>query len=84
MRERVAGLFDCTDWDVLKGASESVNEATDVISSYINFCEDMLIPTKMVKIFPNNKPWITKALKKTINNRITFHSSKTSRLFKRD
>ena len=30
------GCFDCTDWDVLIGASESVNEATDVISSYIN------------------------------------------------
>ena len=37
--------FDCTDWDVLIGASESVNEATDVISSYIIFCEDMLVPT---------------------------------------
>ena len=70
------GCFDYTDWDVLIGASESVNEATDVISSYINFFENMLIPTKMVKIFPNNKPWITKALKKTIN--------KTARLFKKD
>ena len=60
---------------MLIGASESVNEATDVISSYINFCEDMLIPTKMVKIFPNNKPWITRALKKTINTKkIAFQS----------
>ena len=50
------GCFDCKDWDVLIGVSESVNEATDVISSYINFCEDMLIPTKLMKIFPNNKP----------------------------
>ena len=54
------GCFDCTDWDVLIGASESVNKVTDVISSYINFCENMLIPTKMVKIFPNSKPWTTK------------------------
>ena len=70
---------------MLIGASERVNEATDVISSYINFCEDMLIPTKMVKIFPNNKPWITKALKKTINEKkIAFQSNRTARLFKRD
>ena len=54
------GCFGCTDWDVLIGVSKSVNEATDMISSYINFCEDVLIPTKIVKIFPNNKPWITK------------------------
>ena len=73
------GCFDCTDWDVLIGASESVNEATDVISSYIDFCEDMLIPTKMVKIFPNNKPWITKALKKTINEKKIAFQSKQDR-----
>ena len=69
------GCFNCTDWDVLLGASESVNEATDVISSYIHFCEDMLIPTKMVKIFPINKPWVTKALKKMIHEKkIAFQS----------
>ena len=52
-----------------------MNEATDVISSYINFCEDMLVPAKIVKIFPNNKPWVTKALKKTINEKkIAFQS----------
>ena len=73
------GCFDCTDWDVLKGVSESVNEATDVISSYINFCEDMQIPTKMVKIFPNNKPWITKALKKTLNEKKIAFQSKQDR-----
>ena len=73
------GCFDCTDWDVLIRASESVNEATDVISSYINFCEDMLIPTKMVKIYPNNKPWITKALKKTINEKKIAFQSKQDR-----
>ena len=64
---------------MLIGASESVNEATDVISSYINFCEDMLIPTKMVKIFPNNKPWITKTLKKTINEKKIAFQSKQDR-----
>ena len=53
--------------------SESVNEATDVISSYINFYENILIPTKMVKIIPNNKPWITKALKKN-EKKIAFQS----------
>ena len=62
-----------------------MNETTDVISSYINFCEDMLVPTKMVKILPKNKPWITKAQRKTINEKkIVFSLNKTARLFKRD
>ena len=64
---------------MLIGASESVNESTDVISSYINFCEDMLIPTKMAKTFHNNKPWITKALKKTINEKTIAFQSKQDR-----
>ena len=29
------GCFDCTEWNVLIGSSESVNEAIDVVSSYI-------------------------------------------------
>ena len=73
------GCFDCTDWDVLLGGSEIVNGATDVISSYINFFEDMLILTKMVKIFPNNKPWITKALKNMINEKKIAFQSKQDR-----
>ena len=32
------------------------------------FCEDMIIPQKDVKIFPN-KPWISKSLKHTINEK---------------
>ncbi len=46
-----------------------IDELTDVVSSYILFCEDMLIPCKTVKIFPNNKPWFTKSLKALMNER---------------
>ena len=48
---------------------DSMNEAVDVVSSYISFCEDMVIPQKKLKVFPNNKPWITKDLKTTINKK---------------
>ena len=35
----------------------------------------MIIPQKDVKIFPNNKPWISKSLKHTINEKkIAFQS----------
>ena len=49
---------------------DNVDMATDVISSYISFCEETIIPTKEVKIFPNNKPYyISKSLKHTINEK---------------
>ena len=56
-----------------------MNVATNVISSYINFCEDIWIPTNMVKIFPNKKPWFTKALQKTINEKKIAFQSKQDR-----
>lgn len=45
------------------------DELTDVICSYVTFCEDMLIPVKYFKKFPNSKPWITKSLKILLSKR---------------
>ena len=67
--EELKGCFDCTDWDLFLDTSDNVSEAADVIGCYVNFCEDMIIPTKTVKIFPNNKPWISKSLKATLNEK---------------
>ena len=63
------GCFECTDWDVFFGPDESIDFVTDVISDYIKFCKDLYIPTKTVKTFSNNKPWMTSALKQTINEK---------------
>ena len=44
--DQLQGCFDCTDWDLFLDSSDSVDEATEVISEYIKFCEDMVIPNK--------------------------------------
>jgi len=41
----------------------------DVLSAYINFCVDSVVPTKTVKTFPNNKPWVTTDVKDLINKK---------------
>ena len=48
---------------------ESLDELTDVVSSYISFCVDTVIPSKQTVIFPNNKPWVTKELKSVLNKK---------------
>ena len=63
------GCFDCTDWSVFTDSCDNIDELTDVVCSYISFCEDNVIPTKTVKVFPNNKPWASSALKGLIHNR---------------
>lgn len=45
------------------------NELTDVTCSYIAFCRDMIVPCKRVKIYPNNKPWITKTVKDSLQKK---------------
>ena len=67
--DELRACYECTDWDMFIESSSSVDEATDVISSYIMFCEESVIPSKEIKIYPNNKPWISGSLKKAINEK---------------
>ena len=67
--DSLRGCFECTNWEVLTDSSSSLEEAVDVGTSYMLFCEDSVIPTKTVKVYPNNKPWVTKKLKGVLNEK---------------
>ena len=68
--DRLNACFDCTDWDVLTGEDNPLDEVTDVVSSYISFCVDSCVETKTVKVYPNNsKPWVDKDLRELFDNR---------------
>ena len=41
--DMLKGCMDCTDWDVFIKSSANVNKATNVISGYITFCEELCI-----------------------------------------
>lgn len=56
--------YDCTDWVMFKEACGE--DVVDVTCSYAAFCRDMIIPCRCVKVFPNNKPWITTSVKSCI------------------
>ena len=47
---------------MFKDSSIDIDELTDVICLYVNFCESMIIPTKRIKVYPNNKPWMSRAV----------------------
>ena len=66
---RLQGCFDCTNWDVFRDSCDSLDELTDVVTSYVSFCVDTVIPLKKSKVFPNNKPWVSKHLKKVLNEK---------------
>ena len=51
--------LDCMDWNVFKTATESLDEYTEAVTSYISFCEDCCMPSRNRVSFNNDKPWFT-------------------------
>lgn len=60
------GCLDCTLWEEFVQSSRDIDELTEVVSSWVAYCEDTVIPKKVVKIYPNNKPCVRKQLKRLV------------------
>ena len=69
VEDTVQGCFECTNWDTFFDSSDTIDETVDVISEYINFCEDTIVPVKSIKSYPNNKPWIIKDIRSKIHEK---------------
>lgn len=67
--DSLKGCFDCTDWSVFTQAAQNVNELAETVCDYVNFCVDSCVPRKTVKVFANNKPWVTKNIKEVLNRK---------------
>ncbi len=68
--EAIKDCFDVTDWEEMcHSFGEDIDGLCDFLTDYIHFCQDIVAPTKKVRCFPNNKPWITKDLKAHLNEK---------------
>ncbi|KAI4894024.1 hypothetical protein NFI96_002878 [Prochilodus magdalenae] len=66
--EALKDCYDTTDWSLLLHPhGEDIEEVTHCVMDYLNFCIDVAVPTKTVRCFPNNKPWITSDVKDILN-----------------
>ncbi|KAK0145574.1 hypothetical protein N1851_015528 [Merluccius polli] len=65
--DELKGALECTDWNVFN--SPDLDERTEVISSYVKYLKDSVIPTKHVKTFPNNKPWLNTVVKDALHRK---------------
>jgi hypothetical protein len=80
---RLQGCYESTDWSVFRDAASSIDEHSDAVMSYIRFCEDLVIPTKTVKIFGNSKPWFTRAVKDKLKEKEAAYKSGDDVAFRR-
>jgi len=67
--EELRGALESTDWHVFINSSTELDDTVEVVSSYILYLKDSIIPTKWVKEFPNNKPWLDKAVKDALHKK---------------
>lgn len=72
---RLQACLECTDWNTLIENGTDISGNMDIFNAYFNFCLDMLIPTKDMKIYPNNKPWINKKLISLLNEKCRIRQS---------
>lgn len=63
--EELKGCFLCTDWDIFYQDAD-IDMITESITPYISFCVDSIIPQKVMRTYPNNKPYITRGIKDSI------------------
>ena len=62
--EALQDCFSTTDWEVLCGPhGQDIDSLTECITDYINFCVETTVPTRRVRCFSNNKPWVTSELR---------------------
>ena len=64
--ESLNASFDITDWDMFINNAEDIDDLVDTVTDYIKFNTQMILPTKTLKQYPNNKPWINVTLRKLI------------------
>ncbi|KAI3376224.1 hypothetical protein L3Q82_016727 [Scortum barcoo] len=54
---------------------QDIDSLTDCITDYINFCVETTVPTKRVRCFSNNKPWVTPDLRALLQEKRTAFQS---------
>ena len=65
--DELNACFELTNWEIFEQeAYGDVNILTDLVTSYVTFCTDMILESKQVKVYPNNKPWVKASLRKMI------------------
>ncbi len=68
--------FDHVDWDMFRAASDDDIEAySDSVTCFIRKCVEDVVPTKTIRIYPNQKPWINSNVRAALSARISAFKS---------
>ncbi len=69
--------FDHVDWDMFRAASDDDIEAySDSVTCFIRKCVEDVVPTKAIRIYPNQKPWINSDVRAALSARTSAFKSR--------
>ena len=62
--------FDNTDWEMFcKASNNNTDEYADSVTGFIKKCIEDVVPTKTVRVYPNQKPWLSCEVRAALNTR---------------
>ncbi len=67
--------LDDVDWDMFRASSSDVSEFTDVAVSFVNTLTEQATETITVRTFPNQKPWVDRAIRAAVNKRTAAYNA---------
>ncbi|XP_047656443.1 uncharacterized protein LOC113651616 isoform X1 [Tachysurus fulvidraco] len=68
--------FDHVDWDMFRAASDDDIEAySDSVTCFIRKCVEDVVPTKTIRVYPNQKPWINSDVRAALSARTSAFKS---------
>ncbi len=68
--------FDHVDWDMFRAASDdNIEVYSDTVTCFIRKCIEDVVPTKTIRIYPNQKPWINSDVRSALSVRTSAFKS---------
>ena len=68
---KLLNCLDDTDWSQLENTDTDINTAADTFVSYLNFCMDECVITKLVTYLSRDKDWVTLEVRDLFERRNT-------------
>ncbi len=77
--QQLQDCFDKTNWEVFE--HQDLELFTDSVLCYIKTCADTITVDKRIRIYPNQKPWMNRAVQQLLRERNTAFRSGDSELY---
>ncbi|KAI4888337.1 hypothetical protein NFI96_027462, partial [Prochilodus magdalenae] len=75
--------FDHVDWEMFREVSNNnLDEYTDSVTGFIRKCIEDVVPTRPVRVYPNQKPWLNCEVRAALNARTAAFKSGHTEEFK--